>query len=93
MINDNQHLYSIAIVSIIVSMYIGFMLGHQDETDLCSVHITKLEEEKKAHIETTAELTQCKAKGVGQKVLDCQQVCDKQVESALNTKKSWICND
>ena len=90
---NDQTIYTAAIISIIVSMYVGYAVGHRDEADLCSIHITKLDEEKAAHIKTTGELTECKAKKAGDCALSCKPVCDKQVSDALETRRKWACND
>ena len=90
---NDQTIYTAAIISIIVSIYVGFMIGHREEADICSIHITKLDEEKKEHIQTTNKLTECKAKKAGDCVLNCTSICDKQVKAALEIKKDWACND
>lgn len=89
----DQTLYAAVVVCVLACLTIGFLVGYREPADICSEYVVKLDREKEDHLKTNDELTQCKAKLAGGKVLDCVSVCDKRVKEALEKKKEWICND
>ena len=85
--------YAMAIAAIILASTVGYLLGRQDPATVCAKQIVEVERLTKAASDLNKELTECKAKAVGGAAVDCQAVCARQVEKALNVEREIECND
>ena len=85
--------YALAISAIILAVTIGYKLGAKDPTSVCSEYIVDLERYQKQAHDLNDELTRCKAKRAGGRVLDCVAICDKRVSKALDNYKEVVCSD
>lgn len=85
--------YALACFCIVLSMFIGYLFGHQEPGAVCAEYIVQEREATSKAIELNEELTQCKATKTGGAVIDCKRVCDEQTKRALDNYKSIACED
>ena len=85
--------YAMAIAAICLATALGYMLGNQDEAQLCAPHIIENERLTEQNSKLNAELTTCQAKGAGHAVLDCGPICAERVRHALKTHTDIVCED
>ena len=85
--------YALAVGAIVLSVILGYMLGHTPAEQLCAEHIVEAQEQKKYAVELNEQLTACQAKKAGGAVLECKYICDDQVAKALKNHKDLLCED
>lgn len=85
--------YAIAITSILLSMIVGYLFGHQSPEHLCAEYIVEAEQLTQAAHECNTQRTQCESKQAGAAVLSCAPICAKQVAEALRNHTDIICED
>ena len=85
--------YAMAVAAICLSAAMGYMLGHQDESDLCGVHMVQAEQQTQRASELNDKLTTCEATKAGGSVLACAPICAQRVREALRNHTDIVCED
>jgi len=85
--------YALAIAAIIMATVLGYLLGHQDEAELCAPRLIEIERLTDQNSQLNADLTTCQAKGAAGAVLDCAPICAGRVREALQNHRDIVCED
>ena len=85
--------YALAVGCIALAVAAGYLLGHQNPVVVCSEYIVELEERRNEASRLNSELTTCRARGAGDRALDCIAICDQRVSKALDNYKEVVCSD
>ena len=85
--------YAMAVAAICLSAAMGYLLGHQDESDLCKTHMIEAERQTKKASELNERLTTCEATKAGGSVLACAPICAQRVREALKNHRAIVCED
>jgi hypothetical protein len=85
--------YALTIVAICLATVMGYLLGHQDEAQICASYVVEAERQTEKASQLNEELTTCKATKAGGAVLDCGPICAERVREALKNHTAIVCED
>ena len=85
--------YALAVGCIVLATAMGYLLGSQDEAEICAPHLIESERLRSLASEQNEKLTRCESKGAGAAALNCSTVCAKQVSTALKNHTDIVCED